>query len=158
MGTYPSGPCLSPRRPISSYLYLGNHVLGNIELQFCVPPLHVLQLLIGVLQVNPQLGLHVLDLFPALRQVLRLDKPSFNLGRAQSQKSAAADGNRCAQQIGEATLRPVHVHRPTDRRTCTHIHTLWETSTENSLLASRKAGFLYIFRFSKGFPCLREVT
>lgn len=55
-----------PWRLVHPHLYLGNHVLCNIQFQFCMPPLHILQLLIGILEVNPKLSLHVLDLFPAL--------------------------------------------------------------------------------------------
>lgn len=67
----------------SSHLDLRDHVLGYIQLQLRVPPLHVLQLLVSVLQVNPELGLQVLDLFPALSHVLGVDQPLFDLEEAQ---------------------------------------------------------------------------
>lgn len=138
-----------PWRPITSYLDLGNHVLCNVELQLRVPPLHVLQLLVGVLQVDPELSLHVLDLFPALSQMLRVGKPLFNLGRTQRHKSAATDRNIYVQWMRGVILQAVHIHR----LTCMHTHTLCDRYIKNSLLASRKADFLFIFRFSIDFKC-----
>lgn len=100
----------------SSHLDLRDHVLGKIQLQLRVPPLHVLQLLVSVLQVNPELGLQVLDLFPALSQVLGVDQPLFNLEKAQwnaiSSHLCSVDSEVWVVRGSAGTVRTLHSARP----------------------------------------------